>query len=124
MDKLQTQDLVKKYFEVKFDLKSQGRSSHQTTGILTQVFYISGPNLVILAWAVDELLHRQQQFLKAKSSSLWLKKCSEINSYGLYKIVDNMARPICKVHLYRIENSGIQICDMRFKAARPTHAFW
>ena len=28
-------------------------------GILTKVFYISGPNLVILAWVVDELLHGQ-----------------------------------------------------------------
>ena len=83
VDKLQTQNWVKSDFEVKFDLKGHGRSSHKTIGILTKVFYISGPNLVILASTVNELMHRQHQFLKAKTS-LWLKKkCSEINSYGL-----------------------------------------
>ena len=34
-------------FEVKFDLESQ--SPPKTIGILTKVFYIYGPNLVILA---------------------------------------------------------------------------
>ena len=36
-------------FEVKFDLKGQGQSPPKTIGILTKVFYIYGPNLVILA---------------------------------------------------------------------------
>ena len=36
-------------FEVKFDLEGQGQSLPKTIGILTKVFYIYGPNLVILA---------------------------------------------------------------------------
>ena len=40
VDKLQTQNWVKSDFEVKFDLKGHGRSSHKTIGILTKVFYI------------------------------------------------------------------------------------
>ena len=32
-----------------FDLEVHGQSPHKTTGILTEVFYISGPNVVILA---------------------------------------------------------------------------
>ena len=43
------------WFWVQFDLEGQGQSPHKTIGILTKVFYISGPNLVILAWTVDEL---------------------------------------------------------------------
>ena len=62
------------------------QSSHKTIGILTKVFYISGPKLVILAWTSDELLcgqardyrthgqtdghtdrRRQRQYLKAKT---------------------------------------------------------
>ena len=41
-------------FEVKFDLEGQGQSRPKTIGILTKVFYIYGPNLVILAWTGDE----------------------------------------------------------------------
>ena len=36
-------------FKVRFDLEVQGQSPQETIGILTKVFYISGPNLVILA---------------------------------------------------------------------------
>ena len=36
-------------FVVKFDLKGQGQSPQKTIGILAKVFYIYGPNLVILA---------------------------------------------------------------------------
>ena len=36
-------------FEVIFDLEVQGQSPPRTIGILTKVFYIYGPNLVILA---------------------------------------------------------------------------
>ena len=46
-------------FEVKFDLKGQGQSTPKTIGILTKVFYTYGPNLVILAWTVNELSHGQ-----------------------------------------------------------------
>ena len=45
----QAQNWVNFDFEVKFDLKGQGRSPPKTIGILTKVFYIYGPNLVILA---------------------------------------------------------------------------
>ena len=41
--------------EVKFDLESRGQLPPKTTGILTNVFCASGPNLVTLAWMGDEL---------------------------------------------------------------------
>ena len=37
----------------------QGQSTPKIIRILTKVFCISGPNLVILAWLEDTLLHRQ-----------------------------------------------------------------
>ena len=46
-------------FEVKFDLEGQGQSLPKTIGILTKVFYIYGPNLVILAENGDELSRGQ-----------------------------------------------------------------
>ena len=46
-------------FQVKFDLEDHRQSPHKTIGILIKVFYISDPNLVILAWTVDELSHGQ-----------------------------------------------------------------
>ena len=42
---------------VKFDLSSP--ITLATIGILTKVFYTSGPNLVILAWTGDKLWHGQ-----------------------------------------------------------------
>ena len=42
-------------YKVKFDLESQGQLPHKTIWILTKVFYISDPNLVVLAWMGDEL---------------------------------------------------------------------
>ena len=44
---------------MQFDLEGQGQLPHKTIVILTKIFYISGPNLVILAWTVDELSPRQ-----------------------------------------------------------------
>ena len=68
----QTQNGVNFDFEVKFDLEGQGQSPPKTIGILTKVFYIYGPNLVILAdtghelscgqacdWRTDGHTHRQ-----------------------------------------------------------------
>ena len=45
----QAQNGVNFDFGVQFDPESHNQSSNKTTGILTNVFYISGPNLVILA---------------------------------------------------------------------------
>ena len=45
----QAQNRVKFDFEVNFDLEGQGQSPTQTIGILNRIFYIYGPNLVILA---------------------------------------------------------------------------
>ena len=42
-------------FQVKFDLKGQGRSPPKIIGILSKVLCIPDPNLVILAWTADEL---------------------------------------------------------------------
>ena len=80
----ETQNWVNFDFGVKFDLGGQGQSPPKTIGILTKVFYIYGPNLVILAETGDELLcgqardwhsdghthtdsHRQRQYPKAKT---------------------------------------------------------
>ena len=46
-------------FDIKFDLEGQGQSPPKTIGILTKVFCIYGPNLVILAWTGDELSRGQ-----------------------------------------------------------------
>ena len=45
----QAQNGVNFDFEVEFDLEGQGQSPSKTIEILTKVFYIYGPNLVILA---------------------------------------------------------------------------
>ena len=45
----QAQNGVNFDFGVQFDLEGHDQSSHKTIAILTQVFYISGPKLVILA---------------------------------------------------------------------------
>ena len=55
----QAQNGVNFDFEVKFDLKGQGQSLPKTIGIITKVFYIYGPNLMILAQRGDELSRRQ-----------------------------------------------------------------
>ena len=47
--------------QVKFDLECQGQLPPKTIGILTNVFWTSGPNLVILAWMGDELWCGQAQ---------------------------------------------------------------
>ena len=56
----QAQNGVNFDFGVQFDLiKCHDQSSHKTIGILTKIFYISGPNLVILAETGDELSRGQ-----------------------------------------------------------------
>ena len=55
----QARNMVIFYFEGEFDLEVQGQLPPKTIGILTKVFCSSGPNLVILAWMGDKLLHGQ-----------------------------------------------------------------
>ena len=55
----QAQNGVNLDFQVQFDLEDHRQSPQKTIGILIKVFYISDPNLVILAWTVDELSHGQ-----------------------------------------------------------------
>ena len=55
----QAQNGVNFDLEVKFDLEGQGQSPPKTIGILTKVFYIYGPNLVILADTGHELSRGQ-----------------------------------------------------------------
>ena len=55
----QAQNGVNFDFGVQFDLEGHNQSSQKTIGILTKVFYISGPNLVLLADRGDELSRRQ-----------------------------------------------------------------
>ena len=51
----ETKNWVNFDFEVQFDLEGQGQTPNKTIGILTKVFYTSGPNLVILASMGPEL---------------------------------------------------------------------
>ena len=51
----------KQAFENKLNLTCQDQSTTKTTGILTNVFSTSGPNLVALAWTGDELSRGQAQ---------------------------------------------------------------
>ena len=55
----QAQNGVNLDFQAQFDLEDHCQSPHKTIGISIKVFYISDPNLVILAWTVDELSHGQ-----------------------------------------------------------------
>ena len=55
----QAQNGVNFDFEVKFDLESLSQSTPKTIGILSNIFYAYGPNLVILAWTGDELSRGQ-----------------------------------------------------------------
>ena len=55
----QAQNGVNLGFQVKFDLGGQGQSLHKTIGILTKVFCIFDPNLVILAWTGPDLSRGQ-----------------------------------------------------------------
>ena len=54
-------DTNKHNFENKLNLTCQAQSTSKTIGILTKVFWTSGPNLVVLAWTDDELSHGQAQ---------------------------------------------------------------
>ena len=54
-------DVNKQDFENKLNLTCHAQSTPKTTGILTNVFSTSGPNLVTLAWTGDELSRGQDQ---------------------------------------------------------------
>ena len=54
-------DANKQGFEIKLNLTYQVLSTPKIIGMLTKVFYTSGPNLVILAWTGDELSCGQSQ---------------------------------------------------------------
>ena len=54
-------DTNKQDFENKLNLTCHAQSAPKTTGFLTKVFSTSGPNLVALAWTVDELSREQAQ---------------------------------------------------------------
>ena len=114
-------------FEVKFKLKSQDQSPPKTRLILTKVFYIYGPNLVILAWLDDKLLRgqasgycihgradsrteehtdrrRQRQYPKAKTS-LGLKTWSTLNEI--------ICKPKTKIDSIKsIKKDGREIRDL------------
>ena len=54
-------DANKQDFENKLNLTCQAQSTPKTIGILTKVFWTSGPNSVVLAWTDDESSHGQAQ---------------------------------------------------------------
>ena len=51
----QAQNGINLDLQVKFAIEGQGQSPQKIIGIFTKVFCVSRPNLVILAWTVDEL---------------------------------------------------------------------
>ena len=65
----QAQNGVTFDFEVKFDLEGQGQSPPKTIGILTKVFYIYGPNLVILAETGHELSRGQAKGWRTRTDT-------------------------------------------------------
>ena len=65
----QAQNGVTFDFEVKFDLEGQGQSPPKTIGILTKVFYIYGPNLVILAETGHELSRGQAKHWRTRTDT-------------------------------------------------------
>ena len=52
-------------------LKSKLNCPTKTTGILTKVFYTSDPNLVILGWMGDDLLHEQARDCFTHTHTHW-----------------------------------------------------
>ena len=54
-------DANKHDFENKLDLTCQAQSTPKTIGILTKVFWTSGPNSAVLSWTDDELSPGQAQ---------------------------------------------------------------
>ena len=56
-------------FEVTFDLEGQCQSPPKTIGILTKVFYIYGPNLVILAETGHELSRGQAKGWRTRTDT-------------------------------------------------------
>ena len=86
----QAQNGVNFDFEVKINLEGQGEPPPKTIGILTKVFYIYGPNLVILAetghelsrgqardWHTDGHTHRHTQATTIPEGQYWprVKRC-------------------------------------------------
>ena len=65
----QAQNGVTFDFEVKFDLEGRGQSPPKTIGILTKVFYIYGPNLVILAETGHELSRGQAKRWRTRTDT-------------------------------------------------------
>ena len=64
----QAQNGVNFDFGFQFVIKGHDQLSHKTIGILTKVFHISGPNLVILAETSDEL-SRGQAMIDARTDT-------------------------------------------------------
>ena len=127
MDKLKM-DGVNFDFEFKFDLEGQGQSLPKTIGILTKVFYIHGPNLVILAkWVMsyraDKLkidaqtegrTHRQTQATTIPEGQNWtrVKMCWWGND-----LAPNRKR-ICNKEIQQIISSTPGRCDSNLKSTR------
>ena len=109
----QAQNGVNFDFEVKFDLEGQSQSPPKTIEILTKVFYIYGPNLVILAERVmsyhaDKLRvdaharthidrRRQRQYLKAKN---WPRVETKIHNVNQFCFSVNELNPLRLIYAY------------------------
>ena len=145
----QAQNGVNFDFEVKFDLEGQAQSPPKTIGILTKVFYIYSPNLVILAdmghelsrgqardWRTDGHTHRQtdagndntrRPILasgKKRESSLSGHWMGHLLSYSLSGGHDGAMPPINPRGLnWPLTSHFIFSSHMYFSLNTPTH-YW
>ena len=115
----QAQKGVNFNFEVKFDLEGQGQSSQKTIGILTKVFYIYGPTLVILAgtghelprgqahdWRTDGHTHTQTDVGNDSTRRPILASGKNVQSSRLFKSIPIIA-VICRQTILNLVIPGI-----------------
>ena len=108
----QAQNGVKFDFEVKFNLEGQGQSPSKTMGILTKVFYIYGPNLVILAETSDELSRGQARDWHTDGHTHRQTQATTIPEGQYWPRVKMVPNRHCKRQL---EARHFSICHMRLQ---------
>ena len=109
----QAQNGVNFDFEVKFDLEGQGQSPPKTIGISTKVFYIYGPNLVILAETGHELSHGQARDWHTDGHTHTQTDAGNDIPEGQYwprvKIVWNKKVPLWNISIYLLPTIPWQV---------------
>ena len=103
-------------FYVQFDLAVQGQFSPKTTWILTKLFCISAPNLVILASMGDELWHGQTRGWRTHIHTPTQAKPTRLGRISENVHIKSDGGILCKFLSYKyfggFEGCWIQICCM------------